>query len=131
MLTPEDAKSRALEIVERATRAGADAADAVFSADTATDVQVRLGKLEDVGRAESAELSLRVFVGQRTASVSTSDLSDATLDTLVERAVAMAGQAPEDPYAGLAPQDRLLHGTPPDLDLDDLAAGGAEISPRC
>lgn len=126
MLTPEQAKTRAQDIVARATKAGADAADAVFSADTATEVQVRLGQLEDVGRAENAELSLRVFVGRRSASVSTSDLSDATLDTLVERAVAMAGQAPEDPYAGLAPQERLLHGTAPNLDLDDHA----DISPE-
>ena len=44
-----------------------------------TDVLVRLGALEDVGRSESAELGLRVFVGQRSASVSTSDLSDDAL----------------------------------------------------
>jgi PmbA protein len=119
MLTAPQAAERAHAIVEAATRAGADAADAVFAADAATGVQVRLGKLEDVGRSENAELGLRVFVGSRSASVATSDLSDAALAALVERAVAMARLAPEDPWSGLAPQERLMHGAPPDLDLDD------------
>lgn len=130
MLSPDQARDRAQDIVARATAAGADAADAVFAADSALEISVRLGKLEDVGRSESAELGLRVFVGQRSASVSTSDLSDAALDALVERAVAMAREAPEDRWAGLAPAERLLHGAPPQLDLDDQANGQGEPSPE-
>ncbi len=125
MLTPDQARDRATDIVARATAAGADAADAVFAADAALDVSIRLGKLEDVGRSESEELGLRVFVGKRSASVSTSDLSTEAMDALVERAVAMAREAPEDEWAGLAPQERLLHGAPPLLDLDD----GGDVSP--
>ena len=130
MLSPDQARDRAQDIVARATAAGADAADAVFAADSALEISVRLGKLEDVGRSESAELGLRVFVGQRSASVSTSDLSDAALDALVDRAVAMAREAPEDRWAGLAPAERLLHGAPPQLDLDDQANGHDEPSPE-
>ncbi len=125
MLTPTQAQDRAADIVARAVRAGADAADAVFAADASTDISVRLGALEDVGRSESEDLGLRVFIGQRSASVSTSDLSPQSLDALVERAVAMAREAPEDKWAGLAPADRLMKGAPPLLDLDD----GGEISP--
>ena len=125
MLTPDQARERAADIVARARRAGADAADAVLAADASLDVSVRLGRLEDVGRSESAELGLRVFVGQRSASVSTADLSAAATDALVERAVAMARAAPDDPWAGLAPADRLMHGDPPQLDLDD----GALVEP--
>ncbi|MES2753865.1 MAG: metallopeptidase TldD-related protein [Pseudomonadota bacterium] len=120
MLNPNEARDRAQEIVARARGAGADAADAVYAADTALEVAVRLGALEDVGRSESADLSLRVFVGQRSASVSTSDFSE--LGALAERAVAMAREAPEDQWAGLAPEARLLRGQPGDLDLDDGAA---------
>ena len=126
MLTPDQARDRAHDIVQRAKAAGADAADAVFAADAALDVSIRLGKLEDIGRSESEDLGLRVFVGQRSASVSTSDLSTAAMDALVERAVAMAREAPEDPWAGLAPADRLLHGIVPMLGLDD----GGEASPE-
>jgi len=119
MLTPDQARDRAADIVARATRSGADAADAVFAADASLDLSVRLGVLEDVGRSESEELGLRVFVGRRSASVSTSDLSDDAVAALVERAVAMAREAPEDQWAGLAPQERLMHGAPPLLDIDD------------
>ncbi|MGK6320894.1 TldD/PmbA family protein [Sphingomonas sp. DT-204] len=119
MLSPKQAADRAAEAVERARAAGADAADAVYAGDVASSVQVRMGALEDVSRSENAELGLRVFVGQRSASVATSDLSDDALAALVERAVAMARLAPEDPWAGLAPADRLMTGAPPDLDLDD------------
>jgi PmbA protein len=126
MLTETQACERAHDIVRRARSAGADAADAVFAADRSLSVSVRMGALEDVERSESEELGLRVFVGARSASVSTSDLSWESLDTLVERAIAMAREAPEDKWAGLAPEARLLHGRPPLLDLDD----GAEVEPQ-
>ncbi|SFP67910.1 TldD/PmbA family protein [Sphingomonas rubra] len=119
MLNTDQARTRAADIVARAMAAGADAADAVFAADASLEVSVRLGKLEDVGRSEGSDLGLRVFVGRRSASVSTSDPSDAALATLVERAVAMAREAPEDEWAGLAPADRLLRGDPPLLNLAD------------
>jgi len=124
MLTPDQARDRAHDLVRRAAAAGADAADAVFAIDASTEVSVRLGKLEDVGRSEGSELGLRVFVGNRSASVSTSD--EHGLDALVDRAVAMAREAPEDPWAGLAPADRLLRGAPPSLDLDDGGAASPE-----
>ena len=130
MLNPDQARERAADIVTRATAAGADAADAVYAADMSLDISVRLGALEDVGRSESAELGLRVFVGKRSASVSTSDLSPDALTALVDRAVAMAREAPEDAWAGLAPANRLMHGAPPLLDLDDLAVGGDSASPE-
>lgn len=119
MLTPEQAQDRASALVERARRAGADAADAVYAGGASESVSVRLGKLEDVERSESEHLDLRVFVGQRSASIGSSDLSDAALGELAERAVAMARAAPEDRFAGLAPAGRLSHGPFPDLDLTD------------
>lgn len=125
MLSPNEAQERAADIVARAVRAGADAADAVFAADASTEISVRLGALEDVGRSEGKDLGLRVFIGNRSASVSTSDLSQDALDSVVERAVAMAREAPEDRWAGLAPEGRLMKGAPPQLDLDD----GGEVSP--
>ena len=65
------------------------------------------------------EIGLRVFVGRRNATISASDLSQDALATLVERAVAMARAAPEDQYAGFAPEELLFRGEPADLDLDD------------
>lgn len=125
MLTVPAAETRVADLVAAATRAGADAADALYVGDAATQVQVRLGALEDVSRSEGEEIGLRVFVGTRSASVSSSDLSAPALAALVERAVAMAREAPEDPWAGLAPADRLALGDLPALDTDD----GGDASP--
>jgi PmbA protein len=125
MLTITEAEARAAALVERATRAGADAADALYHADASTSVQVRLGELEDVARNEAETIGLRLFVGRRSASVSSSDLSDDALTALVERAAAMAREAPEDPWSGLAPKDMLMRGPGPDIDGDD----GGDPSP--
>lgn len=121
MLTPDQARERVQDAIARTLKAGADAADAVLSSGESLSVSVRLGALEDVSRAEHEELGLRVFAGKRSASISATDLSAASLDALAERAVAMAREAPEDEWAGLAPADRLLKGDVPDLDLDDGA----------
>lgn len=117
MLKPEDARNVAERLVERAVRAGADAADTLYAGNGSTSVEVRLGALEDVTRSESEDIGLRVFIGRRSATVSSSDLSQEALDALVERALAMAAQAPEDPYAGLAPRELLHSGAAADLDL--------------
>lgn len=109
------------DVVSRALKAGADAAEAVLASRSALSVSVRLGELEEVEREESRDLGLRVFVGRRQAVVSASDLSDPTRERLVERAVAMARLAPEDPCAALAPEDRLARGPFPDLDLFDAS----------
>lgn len=113
------------DLIAAALRAGADAAEAVSAERASLSVGVRNGALEEVEREESRDLGLRVFIGRRMATVSASDLSDATRTRLVERAVAMARLAPEDPYAGLAPQDRLASGPFPDLDLFDPAERSA------
>ena len=123
MLTPTQAQERVQDAIARALKAGADAADAVLSGGESLSVSVRLGALEDVGRAEHEELGLRVFTGTRSASISATDLSPFSLDTLAARAVAMAREAPQDEWAGLAPADRLLRGNIPDLDLDDGLLG--------
>ena len=119
MLDPQTAQQRTLALLDRARRAGADAADTVYVGDTSESVSVRLGLLEDVERSESEHVGLRVFVGQRSASIASSDLGDAALEELAARAVAMARAAPEDPYAGLAPAKLLMQGEWPKLDLED------------
>ena len=121
MLSLEEAQSRAQDLVAAARGAGADAADAIYACNASTTVSVRLGALEDVERSEGEEIGLRVFIGQRSASISASDMNPASLGTLVDRCIAMAREAPEDPYAGLAPEDRLLRAAPPALDLADPA----------
>ena len=126
MLKIPDALDRLDAALAAARHAGADAADAMYVGDGSTSISVRLGALEDIGRSEGEEVGIRVFVGQRSASVSSSDLTPAALVQAAERAVAMARLAPEDRWAGLAPADRLFTGALPDLDIDDGGDPGAE-----
>lgn len=125
MLSPAEAQERCEALIARARRAGADAGDAVYLGNSSESVSVRLGALEDVERSESENIGLRVFVGGASASIGSTDLGDAALDELASRAVAMARLAPADKFAGLAPEELLLQGRVPDLDLDD----GNERSP--
>jgi PmbA protein len=119
MLDPSAARERAAALVELARTNGADAADAVYVGERSQGVSVRLGQLEDVHRSEGEEIGLRLFIGKRNATVASSDLSKEAMQILVERALAMAAEAPEDQYAGLAPDELLFRGVPADLDLDD------------
>lgn len=126
MIDGATALDRCAHLIEAARRHGADAADAAARAQSSEGVTVRLGKLEEVERSESEDISLRVFVGRRSASIETSDFAPAALDDLAERAVAMARVAPEDPHAGLAPENLLDRGPAPDLDLEDTGEPGPE-----
>lgn len=85
-----------------ARRAGADAADAIVIKGDSLSIEVANGALEHAERAEGIDLGLRVLLGQRSAIVSVSETSQATINVMAERAVAMAKAAPEDPFVGLA-----------------------------
>jgi PmbA protein len=106
------------KLIRAALAAGADAADGLFVQSLSSSVSYRLGRLEDVERAESWDMGLRVFVGQQVAFVSSTDLSARALSELPERAVAMAKLAPEDKFACLAPREWLAKEFP-DLDTED------------
>lgn len=120
--SPLDTLDVARSLVERALKAGADAADAIVVEGTSVGASWRMGKLEDVERSEGRDAGLRVLVGRRQAIVSSTDLSERSLGPLIERAVAMAKAAPEDPYCGLAPTADLAASWP-ELDLADRAIG--------
>ncbi|MCB1397764.1 MAG: TldD/PmbA family protein [Rhodobacter sp.] len=94
-------------LLDAAAKAGADSADALVIAGTSLSIDVREGRLEHAERAEGLDIGLRVLVGRRQACVSSSDARPATLAAMAERAVAMAREAPEDPYAGLADPAQL------------------------
>tara|TARA_R110000868_G_scaffold58025_6_gene178984 strand:- start:1761 stop:3128 length:1368 start_codon:yes stop_codon:yes gene_type:complete len=117
---PRSVLDDAAMLVERAMKAGADAAEAVVLEGQSLGVSWRMGKLEDVERSEGRDVGLRVFIGKRNATVSTTDLSERSLVPLIERVVSMARIAPEDPYAALADKS-LLATRFPDLDIDDAA----------
>src|SRR3984957_18170385 len=106
------------DLIGRATKAGADAADAVLFESAALSHAQRLGKGEKLERSEGYDLGLRVLIGKRQAIVSSNDRSPAALGELLERGIAMAETVPEDPYCGLAAPEELARDWP-SLDLVD------------
>ncbi|HAQ34373.1 MAG TPA: modulator protein, partial [Alphaproteobacteria bacterium] len=109
---PARLQSIADELVALARKGGADAAEAAVIESRSTEVSLRDGKLEDIERSESRDAGLRVLLGKRQAGVSFSDLSSDGLQTVVERAIAMARLAPEDPHCGLAEPGQLTRNAP-------------------
>src|SRR5438270_12270777 len=113
------------DLVARAKKAGADAADAVLFEGVSLSHARRLGKTEKLERSESQDLGLRVLIGKQQAIVSSSDRSPKMLAELVERTVAMARAVPEDPFCGLADPDQITHQWP-ELDMLDPVEPSAE-----
>ncbi|MEM9735020.1 MAG: TldD/PmbA family protein [Pseudomonadota bacterium] len=103
----------AARLIDAAKAAGAEAADALVISETALQVGVRAGVLEEAEREESTGLGLRVLIGQRQACVASS--TAAAIDEMAARAVAIAREAPDDAFCGLLEPGQV---TAADLDLD-------------
>ena len=114
-------------MLDAATKAGAEAADAMATEGKSISIDVREGALEHAERAEGIEIGLRVLIGHRQACVAASDVSADTIIQIAERAVEMARIAPEDPFIGLADPDQLAKGW--DLSVLDLADDSVDPSP--
>jgi PmbA protein len=116
-----DIEALAARLVELALKHGAEAADALAVRDEQASIAVRGGELEQAERSEGVDFGVRVLIGARQACASASDPRPETLRAVVERAVAMAREAPEDPSCGLVdPAERGL-ASPGDLRLCDDA----------
>src|SRR5436190_2044898 len=113
------------DLIARARKAGADAADAVLFEGTSLSHARRLGKTKRLERSEGQDLGLRVFLGRQQAIVSTSDRSPKMLTELVERTLAMAKAVPEDPFCGLADPGDISRDWP-SLDMLDPSEPTAE-----
>lgn len=117
-------------LIERTLKAGASQADARLTASASLSAEVRNGELESVEREESKGIALRALVGLRQAHVSATDLSPDSLKALSERVVAMARQAPEDKWCGLADPSEISPDRPRlDLECDDVP-DAAELEAR-
>jgi len=114
------------DLIARARRVGADAADAVLFEGVPLSNARRWGKPEKLERSEGHDLGLRVFIGRQQAVVSSTDRSPDALAELVERAVAMARTVPEDPYCGIADPAEIAREWPA-LDMLDPREPSAEV----
>jgi PmbA protein len=110
-----------VSVLERATGRGATAADGFLAEDREFSAAVRLGEIEKVTHSHGQRLSLRVFAGRASAAASTSDLSPASLERVVDEATRLARITAEDAHAGLPEPGELIDRLV-DLDLEDREA---------
>jgi len=106
----------ATDIVARAMKGGATAAECVVREGDEFSTLVRLGQVETLKESGSKSIGVRVFFGQRAASTYSSDFSREGLDRMVKSALELAQITSEDPFGGIAPADQLGQLTG-DLDL--------------
>lgn len=103
----------AKKIVQRALKKGAKQAEAFLQVGRSADVRVRDGEIEDLTQATSKGVGIRVFVKNRLGFVWTSDFDTGALDTMIDRAIALAEMSAPNPLNGLP--DRKDLGRFPDV----------------
>jgi len=108
----------AMDLLAKAKRGGATEADIIIADGETFSVQVRLGAVDRLTKAREKHLGMRVFVGKRSASTSTSDFTADSLNQLVAETCTLAKAVVEDQVSGLPAADQLA-GAKPDLDLYD------------
>ncbi|WP_169567761.1 TldD/PmbA family protein [Sneathiella limimaris] len=113
------------DLIAKGLNKGAEAVEAVRIQGASTSISYRLGEVEEVERSEAHDLGLRVLIGKKQAFVSSNDTKPELLDELVDRAISMAKNMPDDPYCDIA-DPALLATDIPDLDLYDAT----ECSPE-
>ncbi len=127
-LTERDYLDVAEAAVAAARQAGAEEAEAAVSAGNDFSATVRQGKTEKLLESGSKGLSLRVFVGGRAASVSTSDFAAAAIRRAASDAVDLAKISDPDECGGLPDAGFGLAADPDDLETYDPAT--ATLTPE-
>lgn len=119
--------SLAGDAVAQAKKLGADAVHAVAADGRSTEIAILDGKIEKVEQSEARDISLKVYFGKSSATISGSVLTPDAIKRLAENAVRMAKLAPPDPYAGIADPEQLATEIPElDLAANDLP-GAAKL----
>src|ERR1700678_2130166 len=96
-----DLESLTADVVALAMKAGASDAEAVVREGDEFSVNVRMGEVETLKESGSRGLGLRVFLGTKSASASTIDLTAGGIRQLVGGATVLAKVTEEDPFTGL------------------------------
>src|SRR5467141_2530423 len=96
-----DLASLATDVVRRAMKGGATAAECVVREGDEFSTVVRLGQVETLKESGSRAIGVRVFFGQRAASTYSSDFSAAGIERMLKSALELAKITSEDPHAGI------------------------------
>src|SRR5471032_2993669 len=95
------------DIVRRAMKGGATAAECVVREGDEFSTLVRLGQVETLKESGSKSIGVRVFSGQRAASTYSSDFFRDGLDRMLKSALELAKITSEDPFGGIPDTSQL------------------------
>ncbi len=96
------------DVIEKAKKLGATDVDAIIIDSVSVDTEVRLKNVVNIERSENIALGLRVIINGKQAIVSTSDLNEKSLNSMIKRVVEMAKVIPENPHILLADKEQLV-----------------------
>ncbi len=114
--TATDLRELSVEVVRKAMKGGATAAEVVLREGSEFSTTVRFGEVETLKESGARSIGVRVFFGKRSASTWSSDLSPAGVDGMVKGALNLARITSEDPFSGI-PEPDTLGTIPTNLDL--------------
>jgi PmbA protein len=117
------------DILAMAKNKGATQGDVVMVEGDSFFVTVRMGEVEKISQSGEKRLGLRLFLGNSSASASTSDISRPAIDRLIDDTVQMARATAQDPSSGL-PESHLLARAVPDLALLDDTARSVSVDEK-
>ncbi len=116
LLADADIQQGMHDMLKYAMSTGLDAAEIDLNIQTGYSVSARLAQLDALEHKSNQDLTLCVYKNNATASVSTTDLTHASIKALIQKANILVDFVQADPYAGLANKD-LMALDYPDLDL--------------
>ena len=117
------------DILRKAQAKGATQGDVVMAESDSFFVTVRMREVEKISQAGEKRLGLRLFFGNSSASASTSDISQRSIEKLVDDTARMANITAQDPHGGL-PDASALARELPELDLLDESARSISVDER-
>lgn len=106
-MTPGELKQLVTAVVEKARAGGADTAEAILRESTEFSVTVREGDIEQLTESRSSRLLIAVSSEKRLSTVTTSDLSPASIELLIAEGIELAGVMDRDGYFDLPDPDEL------------------------
>jgi len=118
-ITPSDEarlKQVVQQMLDKASALGASAVEVGASIDAGLSTTVRMGEVETVEFNRDKGIGITAYFGHRKGAASTSDLSDAAIESTVKAACDIAKLTGEDECSGLADKE-LIAFDYPDLDL--------------
>jgi PmbA protein len=111
-------KNRASYCLDLAKKLGATSASVGVANSISESVSFRNKILDESNRSDNLEVSITTYIDKRKSTISSSNLLDENLKTLIEKCIETTKITPEDDYNGL-PDKFLLADKIKDLDLYD------------